>query len=264
MSGRSSPDHFRVEDISYFPLVKLSSTAVNRLGHDGMVISDGSSTLAGVPATPATTPPPPSMVTAKLAIYNQNFDEMNDVQKGETIVMLLETLPSIRELRTYLVQQSRDSESSLKSWKERVSPAALGMLRWIIASNRSCIVQVDRCPGQSDAELAMSKTRLDQRLTGISESWVQFRFAQGSPDKEQRFLNSLRAQQGVLDAKYPTIFAWHGSALCNWHSIIRSGLDFKETLNGRAYGHGVYHAVDQNTSIGYAQLNTVSLRIPGN
>ncbi|PVH68585.1 hypothetical protein DL98DRAFT_506721 [Cadophora sp. DSE1049] len=256
-ASRSCPDHFRVEDISYFPLVMLSSTAVNRLGNDGIVMSDPSSNLAGVPATPATTPPPHSLVTAKLAIYNQNFDEMNDVQKGETIVMLLETLPSIRELRTFLVQQSRDSEPSLKSWKERVSPAALGMLRWIIASNRSCIVQVDRCPGQSDAELAMSKTRLDQRLTGISESWVQFRFAQGSPDKEQRFLNSLRAQQASLDAKFPTIFAWHGSALCNWHSIIRSGLDFKETLNGRAYGHGVYHAIDQNTSVGYAQPNTI-------
>ncbi|XMA17142.1 hypothetical protein WAI453_009933 [Rhynchosporium graminicola] len=244
--------HFRVEDISYFPLVKLSSTAISRLGN-GMDVS--SFNQPAVPATPATTPPPPSMLQTTLAIYNQNFDEMDDLQKGESIVMLLETLPSVRELRTFLIQQSRDSEPSLKNWKERVSPAALGMLRWIIASNRSCIVQVDRCPGQSDTELAMSKTRLDQRLSGVSEGWVQFRFAQGSPDKEQRFLNSLRAQQGNLDAKYPTIFAWHGSALCNWHSIIRTGLDFKETLNGRAYGHGVYHAIDQTTSIGYSGQN---------
>ncbi|KAH9220067.1 hypothetical protein DL95DRAFT_443142 [Leptodontidium sp. 2 PMI_412] len=251
-ASRSSPEHFRVEDISYFPLVKLSSTAVNR---NGNLMTE--STSPAVPATPATTPPPTSLISAMLTIYNQNFDEMDDLQKGETIVMLLETLPSVRELRAFLVQQSRKSEPSLNGWKERVSPAALGMLRWIIASNRSCIVQVDRCPGQSDAELAMSKTRLDQRLSGISESWVQFRFAQGSPDKEQRFLNSLRAQQTNLDAKYPTIFAWHGSALCNWHSIIRSGLDFKETLNGRAYGHGVYHAIDQATSIGYAQSNTI-------
>ncbi|KAH7346789.1 hypothetical protein BKA65DRAFT_399825 [Rhexocercosporidium sp. MPI-PUGE-AT-0058] len=245
-TGRPFPDHFRVEDISYFPLLSCLQPL--------LIVT--ASSLSAVPATPATTPPPPSLLPAKLAVYNQNFDEMNDLQKGETIVMLLETLPSIRELQAFLVQQSRESVPSLKGWKERVSPAALGMLRWIIASNRSCIVQVDRCPGQSDAELAMSKTRLDQRLSGISENWVQFRFAQGSPDKEQRFLNSLRAQQSNLDAKYPTIFAWHGSALSNWHSIIRSGLDFKETLNGRAYGHGVYHAVDQNTSVGYAQPNT--------
>ncbi|KAL2069945.1 hypothetical protein VTL71DRAFT_14625 [Oculimacula yallundae] len=252
-AGRPSPDHFRIEDISYFPLVKMSSTAVNRLG-SGMV--SPASNISAVP-TPSTTPPPPQLVQGALSMYKQNFDEMNELEKAETIILLLETLPSVRELRTFLIQQSRESEPSLRSWKERISPAALGILRWIIASNRSCIVQVDRCPGQSDAELAQSKTRLDQRLTGISESWVQFRFAQGSPDKEQRFLDALRAQQSNLDPKYPTLFAWHGSSLCNWHSIIRTGLDFKETLNGRAYGHGVYHAIDQTTSIGYAGRNSI-------
>lgn len=212
-----------------------------------------------VPATPATTPPPPSLLPAIMTVYSHNFDEMTEDEKAETIVMLLETLPSIRDLRAYLIQQSRDCEPSLRNWKERVSPAALGILRWIIASNRSCIVQVDKCPGQTDTELAMSKVRLDQRVSGIPESWVQFRFAQGSPDKEQRFLNALRAQQANFNAKYPTMFAFHGSPLHNWHSIIRSGLDFKETLHGRAYGHGVYHASDQNVSIGYAQHNGVSL-----
>lgn len=183
---------------------------------------------------------------------------MTDVEKAETIAMLLETLPSIREMRSFLLTQSRTSEPNLRAWKERVSPAALGILRWIIASNRSCIVQVDRCPGQSEAELAMSNTRLDQRVSGIAETWVQFRFAQGSPDKEQRFLNALKAEQANLDPKYPTIFAFHGSPMPNWHSIIRSGLDFKETLHGRAYGHGVYHALEQAVSVGYAQPNAVS------
>jgi ubiquitin-conjugating enzyme E2 Q len=57
------------------------------------------------------------------------------------------------------------------------------------------------------------------------------------------------------------MFAWHGSPLQNWHSIIRHGLDFKETLHGRAYGHGVYHAIDQNTSVGYAMAGAVSLSL---
>jgi ubiquitin-conjugating enzyme E2 Q len=48
------------------------------------------------------------------------------------------------------------------------------------------------------------------------------------------------------------MFAWHGSRLANWHSIIRTGLDFLEPLNGRAYGHGVYHSQDLNTSLGYS------------
>ncbi len=176
--------------------------------------------------------------------------------------MLLETLPAITDLRSYLLQQSRHAEPNLRAWKERVSPAALGILRWIIASNRSCIVQVDRCPGQSEADIIASKIRLNQRLSNIGDNFVQFRFAQGSPDKEQKFLNALKAQQSNFDAKYPTIFAWHGSPLPNWHSIIRTGLDFKETLHGRAFGNGVYHSQDQNTSIGYAMPNQVKKKIP--
>jgi len=215
---------------------------------------------APIPATPATTPPPPALFPAKFQVYNQNFDEMDNISKAETIVTLLETLPSVLEMRTYLTQQCRRSEPSLLTWNDRVSPAALGLLRWIIASNRSCIVQVDKCPGQEEQDVIKAKIKLDQRISNISENWVQFRFAQGAPDKEQKFLNALRAQQTKLDPKHPTLFAWHGSPLQNWHSIIRSGLDFKETLHGRAFGHGVYHAMDQNTSIGYAQHGSVSWR----
>jgi ubiquitin-conjugating enzyme E2 Q len=193
---------------------------------------------------------------AKMSCYHSNFDEMSDSEKAETIVMALETLPSIAVLRTYLIEQSRSSEPNLKAWKERVSPAALGVLRWIVASNRSCIIQVDKCPGQSDADVLAAKIRLNQRVSNISESWVQFRFAQGSPDKEQKFLNALKDQQGNFDSKYPTMFAFHGSPLHNWHSIIRHGLDFKEIAHGRAYGNGVYHSQDQSVSIGYAMHNT--------
>lgn len=216
---------------------------------------------APVVATPATTPPPPFLIPATFQVYNQNFDDMDDVSKSETIVTLLETLPSVLEMRTYLTQQCRRSEPSLLAWKDRVSPAALGLLRWIIASNRSCIVQVDKCPGQDDQDAAKAKVKLDQRISGISEHWIQFRFAQGAPDKEQKFLNALKAQQANLDPKHPTLFAWHGSPLQNWHSIIRSGLDFKETIHGRAFGHGVYHAIDQNTSVGYAAPSTVSRNV---
>lgn len=258
--GRS-PEHYRIEDISLFPTIKLSSP-VSQAGSSSTAIQyrDAMANLA----TPATTPPPAAIVSAQMVIYNQNFDEMDNASKSETIVTLLQTLPSVKELQAYLVHQSRFSEPSLKAWKERVTPAALGILRWIIASNRSCIVQVDKCPGQDDNDAAVAKLRLDQRVSNISDSWVQFRFAQGSPDKEQRFYNALKEQQNLeqLNSKHPTIWAWHGSPLQNWHSIIRSGLDFREVLHGRAYGAGVYHAMDQNISVGYAQQSGVCYDIP--
>ena len=271
------PIHHRVEDTSLYPTVKLSDVGVTQ--KNGAHANLPAPSV--IPDTPATTPPPPMLIPVAMTKYDLMFDDLDEVGKAESIVMLLETLPTIKELRSYLVHQGRSSEPKLTTWKERVSPAALGILRWIIASNRSCIVQVDVCPGQTEAEVAKAKIRLDQKCSvrypfknsncfnrwdqntyslqqNVNEHYVQFRFAQGAPDKEQRFLNALKAQQHNLDPKYPTMFAWHGSPLQNWHSIIRHGLDFKETLHGRAFGHGVYHAQDQNTSVGYAQAGTVS------
>lgn len=234
-----------------YPIVKLSECRVIQ-GDFANLIPANQTSLTKTPFTPATTPPLAVPVPAQMTAYDQNFDDVCNAKKAETIVVLLNTLPSIKQLRAYLVQQSRFSEPSLRTWKERVSPAALGLLRWIVASNRSCIVQVNKCHGQEDRDLAVSKIRLDQKCSNVTDSWVQFRFAQGAPDKEQRFLNALKTEKKNLHPKYPTLFAFHGSPLQNWHSIIRHGLDFKETLHGRAHGHGVYHAMDQATSAGYS------------
>jgi len=53
------------------------------------------------------------------------------------------------------------------------------------------------------------------------------------------------------------MFAWHGSELSNWHSIVRQGLHFNKTTNGRAYGNGVYHAKDFATSTGYSRAGGI-------
>ncbi|KAK2070698.1 hypothetical protein P8C59_005173 [Phyllachora maydis] len=61
------------------------------------------------------------------------------------------------------------------------------------------------------------------------DGWMQFKFVQGSSDKELRFVQALHkvaAQQNIT--QNPTIFAWHGSRLGNWHSIVRTGLDFSD------------------------------------
>jgi ubiquitin-conjugating enzyme E2 Q len=77
----------------------------------------------------------------------------------------------------------------------------------------------------------------------------------GAPDKERRFIQAVRDTTSRLDLKYPTLFAWHGSPIHNWHTIIREGLHFKETAHGRAFGHGVYHAPDVNTSLSYSSMS---------
>ena len=47
-----------------------------------------------VPATPATTPPPPMLVPAKMVKYDQMFDDMDDIGKAESIVSQL--LPELK------------------------------------------------------------------------------------------------------------------------------------------------------------------------
>ena len=198
--------------------------------------------------TPAAspTPPPKTPMTTKetyqdvdFVIFDQNFDALNTGGKCSTMLMLLETLPSVTQMKAFLLSKG-GQEVTLRQWVDRIPPAALGLLRWIIASNRSWIVQVD------DFDVYSRKS--EERVSGMP-GWMQFRFAQGAPDKEQRFVTSVR--ETTAESKFPTLFAWHGSPLYNWHGIVREGLHFEQTDHGRAYGHGVYHAMDASTSIGY-------------
>ncbi|KAL8960424.1 MAG: hypothetical protein Q9183_005468, partial [Haloplaca sp. 2 TL-2023] len=179
---------------------------------------------------------------AEFIIYDQNFDDLETLPKQSTICMLLDTLPSVAEMKQYLSSKSGKA-MTIASWQDRISPAAAGVLRWIIASNRSCIVEVDTL---KEGSLSAS----EERVTNMPQ-WMQFRFAQGAPDKEQRFVQSIRDISG--QSKHPSIYAWHGSPLHNWHSIVREGLHFQDTAHGRAYGHGVYHSLNVQTSIGYSQ-----------
>ncbi|KAG9594721.1 hypothetical protein KCU77_g7991, partial [Aureobasidium melanogenum] len=182
--------------------------------------------------------------TAFIDKYNTNFDDLQDAEKRGAVQNLLALLPSVRKMKTYLLEQSTPD---LSRWVDTISPAALAILRWTLASNRSCIVEVEH----------------HQAVHGMS-GYVQFRFAMGAPDKEARFLKAVKETAARLKSKYPTFYAWHGSMLQNWHSIIREGLHFNETLNGRAFGNGVYHSPHYNTSLGYSGMHpTYQGSVPG-
>jgi ubiquitin-conjugating enzyme E2 Q len=252
LKGRT---HTRVEETILWPVVRLQ-----RNGICPSASSEASST-----PTPATTPKPipPGLTAAKVYIYNQSFDELPDAQKQQSIADLLDTLPAIQEMKAYLVQKQHSQDPTLKNWRDRLSSSTLNLLRWIIASNRSCIMQVDRTsPPQSRDMLnkfsttpatsnsSTSGASTEKRVSGM-DNWMQFRFAQGAPDKEQRFIDCVKEVAARTGKSHPTLFAWHGSPLANWHSIVRQGLNYNETLNGRAFGDGVYMSPHCTTSIGY-------------
>ena len=250
--------HARVASV-LFPTVRLDKPVPDPRNKSSALLGSNSVSqrhltgrnIAQIPTTltPATTPPAYSTTSSsspfqeiEFVIYDQNFDEFGKADKSRAICMLLDTLPSVKQMSNYLLAKG-GSDVPLRTWHERVSPAALGILRWIIASNRSCIVQVD--------SLEDPQHKSEERVFGMP-GWMQFRFAQGAPDKEQRFVQSIRKTTSA--SKHPTMFAWHGSPLHNWHGIVREGLHFEHTAHGRAFGNGVYHALDVSTSLSYSNM----------
>lgn len=203
-------------------------------------------------STPAASP---DVVDASFQMYSQDFDKLSTEAKCLAIGRLLDTLPTVNEMRHYL--EKRHS-ASLQGWTERISPSAVSLLRWIIASNRACIMQVDgNAPPEGESAATASRApsvfgKTHERCHGM-KGYMQFRFAMGAPDKEQRFITEVRKTTTRLSLIHPTIFAWHGSSLANWHMIIREGLHYNNVANGRAHGDGVYHARDATTSTGYCK-----------
>ncbi|EEQ89881.1 ubiquitin conjugating enzyme [Blastomyces dermatitidis ER-3] len=225
--------HCRVQDISFFPTVHLSSPVSRQV------------TPTPVPGSNNNQPNIQAEYSdVTIYIYNHNFDDISAVDKQSTIAMLLDTLPSVDEMRKFLLNNSEKAEPMLTDWRVRISKSALDVLRWIVASNRSCIIQ--------DGQTADSAYNDSDRVSGM-ENYMQFRFAQGAPDKEQRFVQAVAAVTERLNLKYPTIFAWHGSRLSSWHGILREGLHFRETVHGRAFGNGVYMSPDFTTSSSYTR-----------
>ncbi|KAL1850158.1 hypothetical protein Daus18300_013026 [Diaporthe australafricana] len=182
-----------------------------------------------------------------LLFYDTEFDDLNDAGKAGAIVTILNSLPSIGLLREYVIKNPHDK---LRSYSG-ISPAAATLLEWIVASNRSCILQVTPVGDshvQDQSLLESIKTR-DQEAVPSMKDCVQFRFAQGAPDKELRFHRALKDLDGQINPQFPTLFAWHGSSLSN--CILRYGLDFNQVMNGRAYGNGVYFSQDYYTSLAF-------------
>lgn len=178
-------------------------------------------------------------------IYNKNFDELTPERKQTSTVMLLNTLPSIDTMVKYL--ELHGSDGDLSSWQSRITPASLNLLRWIVASNRSCILQ-----DSSDPE----------HLVSGMHGYIQFRLVQGAPDKEQRFIQAINQNFAGQNPKHPTLFAWHGSPVYNWHSILREGLHYNTIANGRACGNGVYMSNHFATSKGYSSLGSLHANWP--
>jgi poly [ADP-ribose] polymerase 6/8 len=119
----------------------------------------------------------------------------------------------------------------LKQRLEKTEPLAYPLLEWVIASNRSHLIQME-----PSAQISAMGTP------------HQFLLLTAPPEKECVFRERK--------AKYGTKFAFHGSRAENWHGILRNGLKNMSgtgnQLNGAAHGKGVYFAPLASASFGYS------------
>lgn len=208
--------HSRVIETMSYPKIKLGPP-VGKSKPPGTANLYANSTPVGSSTTihqSTSTIGIPDIMQVTFSIYNIGFDTLADQVKRQSLISVLDTLPSVVEMRNWLQRNTKVGEgASLGGWKDRISPAAMGILRWVIASNRSCIVPVDQELDPDGFVVAGPKTKKggEQRVWGMGD-WLQFRFAMGAPDKEQRFVEAVQSAQQRLNltriAPSPQSYIW--------------------------------------------------------
>lgn len=198
--------------------------------------------------------------------YSGDLDDLEPANRNKALRIIVSGIPSVLRMRKHLLDNvgSRLSRSS-----QILDQYTYRLLFWIVASNRSFIVQdgpVKRSSHGVGAADGQVTSPGQDHVLGMEDDWMQFRFVQGSPEKERRFSEAVKlVPERDSQKAFPTIFAWHGSSLGNWHGIISTGLNFDRVDNGRASGNGVYFSNYASTSLGYAAMahNVSSPNSPG-
>uniref|UniRef100_A0A673JX39 Poly [ADP-ribose] polymerase n=1 Tax=Sinocyclocheilus rhinocerous TaxID=307959 RepID=A0A673JX39_9TELE len=142
----------------------------------------------------------------------------------ERLQRALDGITSIREI-------TQGPYFEITKQMDKLDPLAHPLLQWIISSNRSHIVKLP-----SSRQLKFMHTS------------HQFLLLSSPPAKEARF-HTARKLHG-------STFAFHGSHIENWHSILRNGLVntsyTKLQLHRAAYGKGIYLSPISSISFGYS------------
>jgi len=185
-----------------------------------------------------------------------------------TVTAVLDRCPKTEILVEKLseIQQgfegSRSPEGSsvnlqFRRWLDSIHTGLFHVLQWVLMSNRGHLRHL------SDAK---------DRVKGLPyDGCEQFVLLCGNPEQELLFRRAkerIRREDEAVAAQMPglieswlphqspTIYAFHGSGINHWNSILHNGLQYNFTAHGRAYGHGVYFATDMMTSVGYIQQNS--------
>uniref|UniRef100_A0A8C5AXI4 Poly [ADP-ribose] polymerase n=1 Tax=Gadus morhua TaxID=8049 RepID=A0A8C5AXI4_GADMO len=165
-----------------------------------------------------------------LGVMNEAADEIaTGAQKKDydRVMRALDSLTSIREM-------TQAPYLEIKKQMDKHDPLAHPLLQWVISSNRSHIVKLPV-----------------PRQLKFMHTPHQFLLLSSPPAKESNF----RAAKNL----FGSTFAFHGSHIENWHSILRNGLvvasNTRLQLHGAIYGNGIYLSPLSSISFGYSGMN---------
>ncbi|XP_075996861.1 protein mono-ADP-ribosyltransferase PARP6-like [Genypterus blacodes] len=171
--------------------------------------------------------PYPSVVdphNCKVLAFSPNNKNYDKLQEVLANVLMVTRMP-------------QGSYEAMKQQMDVVDPLAHPLLQWIVDSNRSYIVKLPQ-----------------HKQLKFMDTPHQFLLISSSPSKEASFTDAKKI--------HGSTFAFHGSHIENWHSILRHGLlnasGTKFQLHGAAYGHGIYLSPMSSISFGYSGQYKIS------
>ncbi|XP_052316796.1 protein mono-ADP-ribosyltransferase PARP8 isoform X1 [Oncorhynchus keta] len=152
----------------------------------------------------------------------------------DRVMRALDSLTSIREMSQKSIVSLQAPYLEVKRQMDKHDPLAHPLLTWVISSNRSHIVKLPVT-----------------RQLKFMHTPHQFLLLNSPPAKESNF----RAAKNL----FGSTFAFHGSHIENWHSILRNGLvvasNTRLQLHGAIYGSGIYLSPMSSISFGYSGMN---------
>ena len=166
---------------------------------------------------------------SKNQTYSTEMDQNKDIQ---LLRQLISSIPDLLALKT-----SCNDEVSCREFISSLSPdghLTYKLIRYIIATNRLNLIELD------------SKSRIEKLGPDIE----QYIVTSHPPETEKQFAEKKK--------EFGSFFAFHGSAIENWYSILRNGIRNLSNTHlmtaGAAYGPGVYSAENISTSFGYCRF----------
>lgn len=175
------------------------------------------------------------------------LDDLDEPKQRLALVSLIECLPKVTEIQAHL-------KSGQPISKIKASPGAITVLRWVVGSCRAYLKEGR--PGEgvvSDSSTPAPSQAAYYGGSMSSSNIRQFSFVVGNPEQETNFakeISDASATKKSLD-QHPTMLVFHGeltldicqcrlissgSSVDRWHNIVRTGLDFQETVCGRVGG----------------------------